>query len=99
MAPEDIQGEAQKQAAQSLSRILTRDGVDHAFIGGFAVKVLGSTRPTADIDVEVNVTEPCEIIDRIRLLLVQEDRRFSIEHLKFYFTRDDDQRCRIPVEP
>jgi hypothetical protein len=98
MAPEDIQGEAQEQAAQSLSRILTEAGVDHAFIGGFAAKVLGSTRPTADIDVEINVTESREIIDRIRPLLLQEDHRFSIEHLKLYFTRDDDQRCRIPVE-
>jgi hypothetical protein len=98
MAPEDIQGEAQEQAAQSLSRILTEAGVDHAFIEGFAAKVLGSTRPTADIDVEINVTESREIIDRIRPLLLQEDHRFSIEHLKLYFTRDDDQRCRIPVE-
>jgi hypothetical protein len=95
MASEDIQAEAQEQA---LSRILTQNGVDHAFIGGFAVKVLGSTRPTTDIDVEINVTEIREIIDRIRPLLVQEDHRFSVEGLKLYFTTDDDQRCRVPVE-
>jgi hypothetical protein len=79
MAPEDIQGEAQEQAAQSLSRILTQDGVDHAFIGGFASKVLGSTRPTADIDVEINVTEPREIIDRIRPLLVRKTIAFLLK--------------------
>ena len=38
MAPEDIQGDTQEQAAQSLSRILTEAGVDHAFIGGLRQK-------------------------------------------------------------
>ncbi|KAG9228109.1 hypothetical protein BJ875DRAFT_538377 [Amylocarpus encephaloides] len=90
--------ERRHRIALSISRILTEAGVEHAFIGGFATKVLGSNRPTADIDVEINVTASNEIIDRIRPLLLQEDYRFSIEHLKLYFTRDDDQRCRISVE-
>ncbi|CZR45283.1 uncharacterized protein FPRO_15542 [Fusarium proliferatum ET1] len=42
-----------KGAAQAFSRILTDNNVEHAFIGGFALNLLGSNRETLDIDVEV----------------------------------------------
>jgi len=46
------------QAAQLLSSHLHKLGVDHAYIGGFAWSLLGSQRPTQDVDVMVKVENP-----------------------------------------
>lgn len=42
---------ARLQAATALSRILSVHDIPHAFIGGFAFNLLGTTRSTLDIDV------------------------------------------------
>src|SRR5580700_6999170 len=95
--PEQVEA-AQMQAARVLSRILTQQGINHAFIGGFAVNVLGSARPTEDVDVMINVTDPSEIVTKIRPLLQEADSRFSVQALKLYFTANGDQKIRVTVE-
>jgi hypothetical protein len=89
---------AQLEAAHTLSRILTQQGISHAFIGGFGIRLLGSTRPTEDIDVMIDVCDPCEITSRIRPLLQEQDSRFSVEGLKLYFTSGAHQHVRVTVE-
>lgn len=44
---------ARLQAATALTGILTRHNIPHAFIGGFAFNLLGTSRSTLDIDVIV----------------------------------------------
>ncbi|PTD02014.1 hypothetical protein FCULG_00010647 [Fusarium culmorum] len=44
-----------KEAAEAFSRILTEHNIEHAFIGRFALQMLGNVRETFDIDVEVDV--------------------------------------------
>src|SRR5579859_237176 len=89
---------AQLEAAHTLCRILTQQGILHAFIGGFGVRLLGSTRPTEDIDAIVDVCHSREIITRIRPLLQEQDSRFSVEGLVLYFTSEAHQHVRIKVE-
>src|SRR5271156_3851161 len=89
---------AQLEAAHTLCGILTQQGILHAFIGGFAVGLLGSTRPTEDIDAMIDVGDPREIISRIRPLLQEQDSRFSVEGLKLYFTSGAHQHVRVTVE-
>ncbi len=43
--------EAQKQAAKALSYILSKHEIGHAFIGGFALNLIGHSRGTTGIDV------------------------------------------------
>jgi hypothetical protein len=89
---------AQLEAAHALSRILTQQGILHAFIGGFGLGLLGAPRPTDDIDAMIDVSDPREITDRIRPLLQKQDSRFSVEALKLYFTTESDQQFRVTVE-
>jgi hypothetical protein len=77
------------------SRILTQQGILHAFIGGFGVRLLGSTRQTEDIDAVIDVDDSSEIISQICPLLQEQDSRFSVQGLKLYFTH---QSIRFPVE-
>ena len=86
---------AQLVAAHTLSRILMQQGILHAFIGGFGIGLLGSARPTEDIDAMIDVGDPGEIINRIRPLLQEQDSRFSVEGLNLYFTSGD---VRVTVE-
>ena len=69
----------QLEAAHALSRLLTQQGILHAFIGGFGIRLLGATRPTEDIDAMIDVGDTREIVDRIRPLLQKQDARFSVE--------------------
>jgi hypothetical protein len=79
-------------------RIPTQQGITRAFIGGFAAHFLGSARPTEDIDVTIDITDPYEISTRIRPLLQEADSRFAVQGLKLYFATDDDQKLRVTIE-
>ena len=89
---------AQLEAANTLSGILTRQGILHAFIGGFGIRLLGSIRPTDDIDAMIDVSDSREIVNRIRPLLQEQDSRFSVDGLKLYFTSRAHQHVRVTVE-
>lgn len=88
----------QLEAARALSRLLTQQGILHAFIGGFGIRLLGATRPTEDIDMMIDVGDTREIVDRIRPLLQKQDARFSVEGLKLYFTSEANQQIRVTIE-
>ena len=61
--------EVMQQAAEAFSRILTEHNLNHAFIGGFALRQLGSERETHDIDVEVDMDSSNELRGTIASLL------------------------------
>ncbi len=90
--------EAQVQAAKALSKILAEHGIGHAFIGGFAVNLLGNDRETADIDVEIDAGDYVDMRARVTKILVENDTRFSYEHLKLVFTPADHPEWPVPVE-
>ncbi|KAF5635917.1 hypothetical protein F52700_5230 [Fusarium sp. NRRL 52700] len=75
-----------KQAAQAFSGIVTQNNIEHDFIGGFALNVLGSDRETLYIDVEVAMDDvkPNELQPRL-LQLLRADQRFIISNLKLFF--------------
>jgi len=98
MSAQDKVKAVQLEAAHALSRILSQQGILHAFIGGFGVRLLGAPRPTEDIDAIVDISDPLEIVSRIRPLLQEQDSRFSIEGLKLYFTSEAAQQVRVTVE-
>ncbi len=89
---------AQLQAAQALSSILKEHNFEFAFIGGFAVNLLGEKRSTEDIDAIVIVRNPTDITTHIRPLIEGHDSRFSVEGLKLYFTSSTDPPVRVTVE-
>ena len=86
------------QAAQTLSDIFSEHRIAHAFIGGFAVNVLGHNRVTRDVDVEIDVTNSAKLRDRIFQLLIKPDTRFSQENLKLFFTPANHPELRVPIE-
>ena len=90
--------EAQTQAATALSNILSSHKIAHAFIGGFAVNLLGYIRETVDVDVEVNVADVAEVRGRISPLVMEQDKRFSLEHFRLFFTPSNQPELRVPVE-
>lgn len=90
--------EAQMQAAQALSDILSEHEVAHAFIGGFAVNVLGHNRATRDVDVEIDVADAAELRGRISQLLIERDARFSQVNIKLFFTPTNHPELRVPIE-
>ncbi|KAK4225868.1 hypothetical protein QBC38DRAFT_546497 [Podospora fimiseda] len=57
MAPQELY----LQAAEALSGILSNLGVNHAFIRGFAISLLGGTRATADIDIEIDAADMMDL--------------------------------------
>ncbi|KAK3375738.1 hypothetical protein B0T24DRAFT_698218 [Lasiosphaeria ovina] len=93
MAPQELH----LQAANALSAIPSEQGIDHAFIGGFAVNLLGCQRNTADIDVEIDFANIIDLRTRIADPVLGGDPRFRIEHNKFVFTPAD-QEIQIPIE-
>ena len=94
MSPE----EAQKLAASTMSNILSQEEIAHAFIGGFAVQLLGHNRQTDDIDVEVDAANANDLRGRIRDTLITLDERFSVEGMKLYFTPVQNPEARVLVE-
>lgn len=87
------------EAGQTLSQALSGLGVNHAFIGGFAVNLLGSQRSTDDIDVEVDTTDGVKLISRLIDPALGGDSRFTIHNNKLVFIPlDHDISQRIPIE-
>ncbi|KAI0756010.1 hypothetical protein C8Q80DRAFT_348 [Daedaleopsis nitida] len=81
-----VKFEYQIEAARALSSRLDAEGFKHAFIGGFACAILGSLRPTQDIDVLLE-TGGRDVM-ALRERLVDLDPRFQIKFgIKFYFVR------------
>lgn len=89
-----------KGAAQAFSRILTDNNVEHAFIGGFALNLLGNNRETLDIDVEVAMDDanPEEFRGHLTQLLRNADQRFVVSNLKLYFVPNGQWDLRVPIE-
>ncbi|KAI9061128.1 hypothetical protein FKP32DRAFT_983399 [Trametes sanguinea] len=69
MSPPVISISTNKQdhlaAARALSAIFYKLGVRHAYIGGFAWSLLGSIRPTEDIDVLIQDSNILELRERL----------------------------------
>lgn len=85
------------EAGQALSQALSALGINHAFIGGFAVNLLGSQRSTDDIDVEVDTTDGIKFIGRLVDPALGGDSRFTIYNNKLVFIPlDHDISQRIP---
>ncbi|KAG5754855.1 hypothetical protein H9Q69_004545 [Fusarium xylarioides] len=84
-----------KEAARAFSRILTEQNIEHAFIGGFALNVLGSNRETLDIDVEVAMDDRGRLVQ----ILHDADQRFVVSNLKLFFVPTNGQwDLRVPIE-
>lgn len=79
--------DSQLFAAVELSEALTKMALRHAFIGGFALATLGSTRRTTDIDIMVDI-EPGQILEYLRPQLAVRNHHFAESGLKFYFCPD-----------
>ncbi|KAH6964545.1 hypothetical protein DER45DRAFT_610868 [Fusarium avenaceum] len=76
---------AMNEAAYTLSMILNGNHVGHAYIGGFALNLLGSDRDTSDIDVLIDVDCPSHIHSYVTPILCGADSRFAVENYKLYF--------------
>lgn len=84
---------AMNEAAYTLSMILNGNNVGHAYIGGFALNLLGSDRDTSDIDVLIDVDCPSHIHSYVTPILCGADSRFAVENYKLYFGP-----AHIPIE-
>ncbi|KAM0362074.1 hypothetical protein ACHAP4_000804 [Fusarium culmorum] len=84
-----------KEAAEAFSRILTEHNIEHAFIGRFALQMLGNVRETFDIDVEVDVDIE-DFRGRIVQILSAADPRFVFSNLKIFFRPEGS--APIPIE-
>ncbi|KAH0495712.1 hypothetical protein TgHK011_009245 [Trichoderma gracile] len=91
--------QAQRMAASAFSAHFTAQQVEHAFIGGFAVQTLGSTRRTEDIDVQIdiNLQEPGSREQMVQRLIAA-DSRFSLQGTKLFFTPVEAPEHVVPVE-
>ncbi|KAF9530517.1 hypothetical protein CPB83DRAFT_810353 [Crepidotus variabilis] len=77
----------QSKAARALSDALNSLGCPHAYIGGFAWALLGSTRPTQDIDVliEISILE----MEKIHTKLSEISRKFAESNaIKLFYVQD-----------
>ncbi|KAK0449195.1 hypothetical protein EV421DRAFT_1397069 [Armillaria borealis] len=77
---------SQEHAAQVLSETLTELSIRHAYIGGFAWRLLGSARQTEDIDVLIESPDTLTLREK----MAEIDKRFTDAVLKFYFVEDLD---------
>jgi len=78
----------QSQAAKALSDTLSNLGCQHAYIGGFAWALLGSERPTQDIDVLIEARN--HDITEIRNKLSALSKQFAKAGLKLYYVKDSE---------
>ncbi|EPE04395.1 hypothetical protein F503_01399 [Ophiostoma piceae UAMH 11346] len=85
----------QLEAAKALSLCLNSNGIGHAFIGGFALNVLGHERNTDDIDVLVHSTTA--VIRKVMAESLRKDSRFAYRGFKLFFTPSDG-RHPVPIE-
>jgi hypothetical protein len=89
---------------QGLKRISTVSRGEGGFathcISGFAIQCLGSVRDTNDVDIEIDLTvgdlrDPRAHVIQI---LTERDGRFSLDHLKVFFTPTDHPEHRVTIE-
>ncbi|KAK0201708.1 hypothetical protein DFS33DRAFT_1349401 [Desarmillaria ectypa] len=94
MAPQEIHittsHGSQEHAARVLSEMLTELTIRHAYIGGFAWRLLGSARQTEDIDVLIEIPKDSLDLCTLREKMAEIDERFTENVLKFYFVEDID---------
>ncbi|KAK0221946.1 hypothetical protein IW262DRAFT_941240 [Armillaria fumosa] len=81
---------SQEHAARVLSEKLTELSIPHAYIGGFAWRLLGSERQTEDIDVLIKTPSDTLDLQMLREKMAEFDERFTDAALKFYFVEDLD---------
>ncbi|KAL7928856.1 hypothetical protein V8C35DRAFT_325587 [Trichoderma chlorosporum] len=89
--------DAQRMAASATSSVLKAHHVQHAFIGGFAVQMLGGSRLTEDIDVEIDMGGN-ESRQQIVQHLLAADSRFSTQGAKLFFTPVGAPEHSVPIE-
>jgi hypothetical protein len=53
--PDTVDFHDMLKAAQKLSQVLQKANIRHGFLGGFACRMMGSTRQTVDVDCCVEV--------------------------------------------
>ncbi|KAF8964813.1 hypothetical protein BDZ97DRAFT_865663 [Flammula alnicola] len=75
----------QLKAAVLLSQCLHKLGCPHAYIGGFAFALLGSARPTEDIDVLIEIKNIN--IQTVRYQLMELSEQFASAGIKLYFVQ------------
>ncbi|KAK0464604.1 uncharacterized protein EV420DRAFT_1053050 [Desarmillaria tabescens] len=94
MAPQEIHittsHNSQEHAARVLSEMLIELTIRHAYIGGFAWRLLGSGRQTEDIDVLIEIPKDTLDLWTLREKMAEIDKRFTENVLKFYFVEDID---------
>ncbi|KAK0503899.1 hypothetical protein EDD18DRAFT_1344793 [Armillaria luteobubalina] len=80
---------SQEHAARVLSEKLSELSIPHAYIGGFAWRLLGSERQT---EINVLIKTPSDTLDlqMLREKMAEFDERFTDAALKFYFVEDLD---------
>ncbi|KDQ11380.1 hypothetical protein BOTBODRAFT_35458 [Botryobasidium botryosum FD-172 SS1] len=78
--------EDQLRAAPFLSQTLRELGAPHAYIGGFAWALLGSTRPTEDIDVLIQIRD--KDVQQLRKLLAEHSKHFAELGLKLFYVKE-----------
>lgn len=81
---------SQEHAARVLSEKLSELSIPHAYIGGFAWRLLGSERQTEDIDVLIKTPSDTLDLQMLREKMAEFDERFTDAALKFYFVEDLD---------
>ncbi|KAL4076327.1 hypothetical protein J3A83DRAFT_2178016 [Scleroderma citrinum] len=88
----------QSKAATYLSACLELLGCPHAYIGGFAWSLLGSNRPTQDIDVLID-TKNWRMED-LRQKLLELNSQFASVGIKLYFVKEgkDDLTGKVLVQ-
>ncbi|TDL22819.1 hypothetical protein BD410DRAFT_199766 [Rickenella mellea] len=74
----------QLAAASALSEYLETIGCKHAYIGGFAWALLGSDRPTEDVDVLIESKD----LTAIREKLTELNQHFSIAGFKLFYIKE-----------
>jgi len=54
--PDSVDYEDMLNSAKLFSQVMTKAGIKHGFLGGFACLIIGGTRQTADVDCCVEAT-------------------------------------------
>ncbi|KAF4124183.1 hypothetical protein GMORB2_5899 [Geosmithia morbida] len=91
--------EAQYLAARILTKLLTDNGINHAFLGGFALRTLEHNRKTDNIDIEVDVLAGEQPRHNLIQLILVSDSRFSVDSLgRLFFTPSGAPELHVLVE-
>ena len=87
-----------RAAALALTELLRDNGVQHAYIGGFATNMLGSVRSTEDIDVVVQLS-PAVFNSSIMPKLLQDHRFNSTREMGGLYFRHPRRNIKVDVIP